>query len=106
MTGGRVVILGPTGRNFAAGMSGGYAFVLDIDEGRVNPELVELGPVEGDAAEELHALVTKHFEETGSTVAEELLTDWGTNRSEEHTSELPSLMRISYAVFCLKKKTK
>ena len=43
MTGGRAVVLGPTGRNFAAGMSGGYAFVLDLDEGRVNPELVELG---------------------------------------------------------------
>ncbi|HEY9565595.1 MAG TPA: glutamate synthase large subunit, partial [Nocardioides sp.] len=89
MTGGRVVILGPTGRNFAAGMSGGYAFVLDIDEGRVNPELVELGPVEGEAAEELHALVTKHFEETGSTVAEELLTDWGTNVAR-FTEVMPS----------------
>ena len=42
MTGGRVVVLGPTGRNFAAGMSGGVALVLDLDEGRVNPELVEL----------------------------------------------------------------
>ena len=51
MTGGRVVVLGPTGRNFAAGMSGGYAFVLDLDEGRVNPELVELGKVEGEAAD-------------------------------------------------------
>ena len=50
MTGGIVVILGPTGRNFAAGMSGGYAFVLDLDEGRVNPELVDLNKVEGDAA--------------------------------------------------------
>ena len=39
MTGGRVVVIGRTGRNFAAGMSGGYAFVLDLDEGRVNPEL-------------------------------------------------------------------
>ena len=66
MTGGRVVVLGPTGRNFAAGMSGGYAFVLDLDEGRVNPELVELGPVEGEAADELEALVTRHAEETGS----------------------------------------
>ena len=47
MTGGRVVVLGPTGRNFAAGMSGGVAFVLDLDEGRVNPELVELAPVDG-----------------------------------------------------------
>ena len=51
MTGGVVVVLGPTGRNFAAGMSGGYAYVLDLDEGRVNPELVDLGPVTGDAAE-------------------------------------------------------
>lgn len=76
MTGGRVVVLGPTGRNFAAGMSGGYAFVLDLDEGRVNPELVELGKVEDKRSEELHALVTKHFEETASTVAEELLADW------------------------------
>src|SRR6476620_10778839 len=76
MTGGIVVILGPTGRNFAAGMSGGYAFVLDLDEGRVNPELVDLDKVEGDAVDELHALVTRHNEETGSTVAEELLADW------------------------------
>ena len=53
MTGGRVVVLGPTGRNFAAGMSGGVAFVLDLDQGRVNQELVELAPVYGDAAVEL-----------------------------------------------------
>ncbi len=76
MTGGKVAILGPTGRNFAAGMSGGYAFVLDIDEQRVNPELVELSPVEGEAADELKDLVTRHHEETGSTVAEALLADW------------------------------
>jgi glutamate synthase (NADPH/NADH) large chain len=76
MTGGRVVVLGPTGRNFAAGMSGGYAFVLDLDEQRVNPELVELGKVEDAAAEELEQLVRRHAEETGSTVAAELLADW------------------------------
>jgi len=76
MTGGRVVVLGPTGRNFAAGMSGGYAFVLDLDEGRVNPELVELSTVEGKAADELHDLVRRHFEETESTVAEALLAGW------------------------------
>jgi glutamate synthase (NADPH/NADH) large chain len=76
MTGGRVVVLGPTGRNFAAGMSGGYAFVLDLDEGRVNPELVELGEVTGSTAVELEAIVRRHAEETGSTVAEELLADW------------------------------
>ncbi|MGZ5418049.1 MAG: glutamate synthase-related protein, partial [Nocardioides sp.] len=76
MTGGRVVILGSTGRNFAAGMSGGVAFLLDLDERRVNQELVELAAVDGDAADELHGLVRRHFEETGSTVAEELLADW------------------------------
>ncbi|MEO5664806.1 MAG: glutamate synthase subunit alpha, partial [Nocardioides sp.] len=78
MTGGVVVVLGQTGRNFAAGMSGGYAFVLDLDEGRVNPELVALGPVTGDAAEQLKSLVTEHGEETGSTVAAALLADWDT----------------------------
>ena len=76
MTGGRVVVLGKTGRNFAAGMSGGVAWVLDLKEHRVNPELVELGPVTGDAAVELEQLVRAHLEETGSTVAEALLADW------------------------------
>ncbi len=76
MTGGRVVILGPTGRNLAAGMSGGMAWVLDLDEGLVNPELVELGAVEGEAAAELEALVRRHHDETGSSIAEELLADW------------------------------
>ncbi|KRF34311.1 glutamate synthase large subunit [Nocardioides sp. Soil805] len=78
MTGGVVVVLGPTGRNFAAGMSGGYAFVLDLDEGRVNRELVDLGPVADDAATELEDIVTRHAEETGSTVAAALLEDWDT----------------------------
>ncbi|HET7388029.1 MAG TPA: glutamate synthase large subunit [Nocardioidaceae bacterium] len=76
MTGGRVVVLGPTGRNFAAGMSGGVAYVLDLEERRVNPELVELAPVDGTAADELARLVRRHLEETGSTVAEALLADW------------------------------
>ena len=68
MTGGRVVVLGTTGRNFAAGMSGGVACVLDLDEARVNPELVELGPVEGEAADELEAAGRAGtLEETGST---------------------------------------
>ncbi|WP_166139700.1 glutamate synthase large subunit [Nocardioides ochotonae] len=78
MTGGRVVVLGPTGRNVAAGMSGGVAWVLDLDERRVNGELVELGPVTGPAAAELEELVRRHAEETGSAVAEALLADWDT----------------------------
>ncbi|MGZ4500922.1 MAG: glutamate synthase large subunit [Nocardioidaceae bacterium] len=76
MTGGRVVVLGRTGRNFGAGMSGGVAFVLDLDEQRVNQELVELAPVDGEAADELESVVRRHFEETGSPVAEKLLADW------------------------------
>ncbi|HEU4513998.1 MAG TPA: glutamate synthase-related protein, partial [Nocardioidaceae bacterium] len=76
MTGGTVVVLGPTGRNFAAGMSGGVAFVLDLDEGRVNPELVELRPVGGDAEKDLENAVRRHLEETESPVAARLLEDW------------------------------
>ena len=66
MTGGRAVVLGRTGRNFAAGMSGGVAWVLDLKEHRVNKELVELAPVTDDAAAELEELVRAHAEETGS----------------------------------------
>ncbi|MEZ5192894.1 MAG: glutamate synthase-related protein [Nocardioides sp.] len=76
MTGGTVAILGPTGRNFAAGMSGGYAFVLDLVEGRVNHELVELGAVTDEHAAELHDLVARHAEATDSPVARGLLADW------------------------------
>ena len=76
MTGGRVVVLGKTGRNLAAGMSGGIAWVLDLKQQRVNGELVDLRAVEGDAVEELHGYVRAFFEETGSEVAEQLLADW------------------------------
>ncbi|MGK2876004.1 MAG: glutamate synthase large subunit, partial [Nocardioides sp.] len=76
MTGGRVVVLGKTGRNFAAGMSGGYAFVLDFKPFRVNPELVELSEVPAKYADELHHLVTRHGDETDSEVARDLLADW------------------------------
>ena len=76
MTGGRVVILGSTGRNVAAGMSGGTAWVLDLDEHLVNMEMVELRAVRPEHAAELQALVSRHAQETGSTVAAELLADW------------------------------
>jgi glutamate synthase (NADPH/NADH) large chain len=76
MTGGLVLVLGMTGRNFAAGMSGGTAYVLDLQEKRVNHELVDLGPVPAVVAQELRALVVRHHEETGSLVAHELLADW------------------------------
>ncbi|MEV4350176.1 glutamate synthase-related protein, partial [Actinoplanes sp. NPDC049596] len=76
MTGGTVVVLGPTGRNFAAGMSGGKAFVLDLAPARVNPELVDLAPLTADEEQTLRGLVEKHLAETGSAVAERLLADW------------------------------
>ena len=79
MTGGHVVVLGRTGRNFAAGMSGGIAYVLDADggfRGRCNTQLVGFDPLEDDDAELLAALVGEHLERTGSAVAERLLADW------------------------------
>jgi glutamate synthase (ferredoxin) len=80
MTGGRVVVLGPSGRNFGAGMSGGVAWVLD-EKGdfatRCNTELVGLGPVEDAAeAEILQDLVRRHADYTQSSVARRLLQDW------------------------------
>jgi glutamate synthase (NADPH/NADH) large chain len=79
MTGGTVVIIGRTGRNVAAGMSGGVAYVLDLDKSRVNPELVELGAVDGDAARSVESALRRHVEHTGSTVAGALLADWPTS---------------------------
>ena len=80
MTGGRVVILGETGRNFAAGMSGGVAYVLDdINALRIRTNLgtVELEALSEPAdIEEVHTLVSKHAELTGSSVAKDLLKDW------------------------------
>jgi glutamate synthase (NADPH/NADH) large chain len=73
MTGGTVVVLGSTGRNFAAGMSGGRAFVLDLDEAKVNIEMVDMIPVPGDQAEVLKGLISQHFSETGSPLAQGLL---------------------------------
>jgi glutamate synthase (NADPH/NADH) large chain len=76
MTGGRVVVLGETGRNVAAGMSGGIAYFLDLDRSRVNPEMVDLDTMDDDDAEFLRDLVGRHGIETGSAVAADLLRDW------------------------------
>ncbi len=76
MTGGRVVILGRTGRNLAAGMSGGLAWALDLDPAAVNPAMVDLEPVSADDAAALQAMVACHRDETGSPVAAALLADW------------------------------
>jgi glutamate synthase (NADPH/NADH) large chain len=79
MTGGRVVILGDTGRNFAAGMSGGIAYVYDV-KGQFsincNPEMVELDPVDQNDAIELKEMIRNHYEYTGSAVAKFVLDDF------------------------------
>ncbi|MFC1416896.1 glutamate synthase large subunit [Streptacidiphilus cavernicola] len=77
MTGGRVVILGETGRNLAAGMSGGIAYVLDMRPNNVNTGMVGIEAPDANDREWLRETVQQHYEETGSTVAAELLADWG-----------------------------
>ncbi|MCB0863966.1 MAG: glutamate synthase subunit alpha, partial [Solirubrobacterales bacterium] len=80
MTGGKVVVLGPTGRNFAAGMSGGIAYVLDDESefrGRVNPTMLnQLEEPDEDDRIELRGLIQEHFERTGSEVARRIIDDW------------------------------
>jgi glutamate synthase (NADPH/NADH) large chain/glutamate synthase (ferredoxin) len=79
MTGGRVVVLGPTGRNFAAGMSGGVAFVLDEDgtfEKRCNMGMVGFDELAEADAIELRAMVEEHLQRTDSPVAARVLADW------------------------------
>ncbi len=76
MTGGRVAVLGPTGRNFAAGMSGGVAHVLNLDHSLVNTEMADIEPLSDEDAVELRSMVQRHYAETGSVVAEAILADW------------------------------
>lgn len=81
MTGGQVAILGPTGRNFGAGMSGGIAYVIDPDgsfESNFNPAIADLLDVEPGSEDDksLKDMIEKHLEYTGSKLAERLLADW------------------------------
>ncbi len=81
MTGGRVVVLGATGRNFAAGMSGGVAFLRNTDgraAARVNTDMVDLDPLDADDLEWLRSTVIRHRDETGSAMASAILADWDT----------------------------
>jgi glutamate synthase (NADPH/NADH) large chain len=78
MTGGRVVVLGRTGRNFAAGMSGGVAYLLDPVVARVNPELVDVEPLDAADRDLLLGLLRRHAAETGSPLAAALVEDWPT----------------------------
>ena len=86
MTGGRVVVLGTTGRNFAAGMSGGIAYVYDKDrrfEGRCNLELVDLEQLtDAEEEEQVKALIAEHAARTGSLVARNVLASWDQRRAQ------------------------
>jgi glutamate synthase (ferredoxin) len=86
MTGGRVVVLGPTGRNFGAGMSGGIAYVLDQDNvflRKVNAQMVEVGRVEDpEEADALKQLIQRHIAATGSEHAQRIIDAWPTALSK------------------------
>jgi glutamate synthase (NADPH/NADH) large chain len=87
MTGGQVAILGPTGRNFGAGMSGGIAYVIDPDgsfESNFNPAIADLLDVEPGSEDDksLKYMIEKHLDYTGSKVAEKLLADWDNSVSQ------------------------
>jgi len=81
MTGGTVIVLGSIGRNFAAGMSGGRAFVLDLDQRLVNTEMVDVLSLPIDQEEIVKGLISKFYAETGSKIAGEVINDWANNKS-------------------------
>jgi glutamate synthase domain-containing protein 2/glutamate synthase domain-containing protein 1/glutamate synthase domain-containing protein 3 len=84
MTGGRAVVLGETGRNFAAGMSGGIAYVWDASgtfRSRVNPEMVELEPLDQHDLDYVKGQIEKHVDYTGSSRGKEILSRWATEQS-------------------------
>jgi glutamate synthase (NADPH/NADH) large chain len=92
MTGGTVLVLGRTGRNIAAGMSGGRAFVLDLDVANVNADMVDVLAVPQDQKEILKDHISKYFAETGSEVANALLKDW-----EKGLARISLIMPRDYA---------
>ncbi len=92
MTGGTVVVLGRTGRNIAAGMSGGRAYVLDLDTANVNADMVDVLAVPDDQKETLKDHISKYFTETGSEIAQGLLKDW-----EKGIARISLIMPRDYA---------
>jgi glutamate synthase (NADPH/NADH) large chain len=85
MTGGKVVVLGKTGRNFAAGMSGGIAYIYDPENkfvnGLCNSDSIEFEAMDTEEGNELKALIEKHVLYTKSTRGTDLLADWSTSLS-------------------------
>ncbi len=95
MTGGRVVVLGPTGRNFGAGMSGGIAYVYDPNDvfgAKLNDEMVQLQQLDDDDCEFVHTTVQDHLAHTDSAVARAILSGW-----EGEVAHFKKVMPIDYA---------
>jgi len=94
MTKGLVIVLGKTGRNFAAGMSGGVAYVLDADRDfktRCNMGMVEIDPIDDQDAETIHALVRRHYDYTQSAVAWRVLSGW-----KDYVQQFAKVMPVEY----------
>ena len=95
MTGGKVIVLGSTGRNFAAGMSGGIAYVFDPEnkftQGLCNEETIEFEEIDTEEGKELKTLIERHVDYTNSNKASELLKDW-----ERNLSKFVKVMPIEY----------
>ncbi len=94
MTGGRVVVLGPTGKNFAAGMSGGIAYIMDVDgdfNQKCNPEMVELESPSEEDLDELIGMIRMHFKLTSSNTALDILSNW-----EERKKNFVKVMPTDY----------
>ena len=89
MTGGEALVLGGTGRNVAAGMSGGLAWVLDLDAARVNTELVDPVPLTDSDVDRVETLLRRHVDMTGSAVAQRLLDAGAPAWRERFTKLLP-----------------
>ena len=105
MTGGYVVILGPTGRNFAAGMSGGITYVYDPDrklaENTTNKLMDLEAPRESDFSK-IHEMISNHYELTGSVVAASLLSDW----TNVHTNFVKAIAKEYKAVLAARENLK
>jgi len=104
MTGGRVVVLGATGRNFAAGMSGGVAYVLDEHErfrSRCNQQMVELERLEAEDVELVHGLLSKHVQYTNSPLGGRVLDRW-----KALVKKFVKVMPIDYKRVLLERKGK
>ncbi len=102
MTGGTVVILGETGKNFAAGMSGGIAYIYNVSEQfdrLCNMEMVALESLEFEDISILKQLITNHMKFTGSRKAEAIISDWS-----EHISRFTKVMPIEYKAVLAKRK--